>query len=291
MQATRAAFRALRRPGIDLHLFGLDPARTQRHSDFCDLSVDARAAAVPFRSIVDVNAPETLALLREIAPDLLCVFGWSQLVGPEVRAIPKRGVLGWHPSPLPENRGRAVIPWSILQRRTSTALTIFWIDAGMDSGDIAMQVPIPMAADETATTLYAKVEAAGERGIALLFDQGDPASWPRHPQDHAKATVCARRTPEDGRIDWTRPAEEIWTLVRATTHPYPGAFTTHAGRPVILWRAVPVASVAGRGAPGEVLEATDGKLLVQCGDGGALRISEMTGDPVGTIRPHDCLGS
>src|SRR5919198_449065 len=109
----------------------------------------------------DVNAPDTIAAIREADPDLIFVVGWSQLVMDEFIGLPRHGVFGMHPTLLPRHRGRAAIPWAILSGLAKTGVTLFQIaDGTADSGPIIGQVELPIARDETATTLFAKLADA-----------------------------------------------------------------------------------------------------------------------------------
>src|SRR5207253_7347254 len=109
----------------------------------------------------DANAPETVTAVGELDPELIFVVGWSQLVRGELIATAREGVFGMHPTLLPRHRGRAAIPWAILSGLAKTGATLFEISDGTaDSGPILGQVEIPLARDETATTLYEKVTGA-----------------------------------------------------------------------------------------------------------------------------------
>jgi methionyl-tRNA formyltransferase len=135
-------------------------------------------------------------------------------------------------------------------------------------------------ASETAATLYDKHLICLREMLAALVPAFQRDALPRTPQDHAKASFCARRTADDGYIDWQRPAEEIWTLIRATTEPYPGAFTVYASRKAIIWSADLVGDAPYFGLPGQIQDFVDGDALVQCGDGRHVRLRrvEFAGD-------------
>lgn len=179
----------------------LPRSRAHRHSDFVDLRPPAESLGIPVHEISNVNDAKTLNILRSCAPDYAFVIGWSQICGSEFLRIPRGGCVGYHPSLLPENRGRAVIPWTILQGRRETGSTLFWMDEGMDSGDILAQRGFSIAEDETAGSLYRKHLEALDRmleGVLPALERGDA---PRRPQDHSRASYCAKRTPEDGWIE------------------------------------------------------------------------------------------
>jgi methionyl-tRNA formyltransferase len=226
----------------------------------------------------NVNEEALVDRVRSLDPALIYVIGWSQLVKPPLLETPSQGCVGIHPTRLPEGRGRAPIPWTILKGLDRTASTMFTLTEGVDEGDVIGVVELEVDPREDATSLYAKHRDAHvelvRRHTRPLLD----GSAERTPQDHDAATYWPKRDPEDGRIDWTLPAEEVDRLVRAVTRPFPGAFTDlPAGRETI-WRAEPAPGVEAE--PGTwVSEA--GQTLVACGDG-ALRVLEAEGpEPVG----------
>lgn len=245
----------------------LPKGKARRHSDFVDLVPLAQQHQIPVIETPDSNAPEFLEQIRALDPDYLWVIGWSQICRPELLQVPQKAALGFHPAALPQNRGRAVIPWTILQRATSTGATLFWLDEGVDSGDILAQQTFPVTTHETARSLYDKhLKALNQllhQALPLLAEN----QAPRITQDHRQASWCAKRTPEDGLIDWNRSAEDIWTLIRAVGEPYPGAFTHDGDQALIIWEADLVGEAPYCGLPGQVQAITDNGVLVQCGDG------------------------
>jgi methionyl-tRNA formyltransferase len=248
-------------------VFTLAVEYASRHSDFADLSPLAQSYRIPLWHINNINEPEVVAQMQSLKPDYIFVIGWSQILKAAVLRLPKYACIGFHPSLLPQNRGRAVLPWTILQGLRRSGGTLFYLDEGVDSGDILMQKAFDLEPDETARTLYNKITAVLREMIreALpLLESGKP---PRYPQDHSKATYCAKRTPADGLIDWQQPAERIWTLIRAVGDPYPGAFTFHRGRKVIIWEAKFIGSAPYIGLPGQIHAIRQDGVLVQCGDG------------------------
>jgi methionyl-tRNA formyltransferase len=278
-------------------LFTLSLARgARRHSDYVELRPLAERHDVPIVDAPNINAPDALGRLRELAPDYVFVIGWSQICRAELLTVAGRGTLGFHPAPLPENRGRAVIPWTILQNRSETGATLFWIDAGTDSGDVLLQERFPVAADETATTLYAKHLAALDRMLDRAIPMLRDGTAPRTPQDHTRATICAKRSPEDGVIDWRAPANEVWRLVRAVTDPYPGAFTRHRGGPLRIWAADYIGRAPFHGCAGQVHAVDDAGAVVQCGDGEHVLLRCVQSDgarrvaPRAVMRVRDVLG-
>jgi methionyl-tRNA formyltransferase len=224
----------------------------------------------------DVNSPETIAAVREADPDLIFVVGWSQLVMDEFIGVPRLGVFGMHPTLLPRHRGRAAIPWAILSGLAKTGVTLFQIaDGTADSGPIVGHVEVPVAPDETATTLYAKVTDAHlelvRRCVPKLLD----GTAERMPQDTRRASSWPKRTPADGIIDWETRAPYLYDWVRAQTRPYPGAFTFLGDEKVVVWRARPV-ELHDDAPAGTVVARNGDEAVVACGEGG-LVLEEVEG--------------
>jgi methionyl-tRNA formyltransferase len=141
-----------------------------------------------------------------------------------------------HPTLLPQGRGRAAIPWAIIKGLDETGVTLFQLDEGVDTGPIVAQERLPLSPAETATTLYQRVADAHQSLIHrvwwdLVEDRLAPV-----PQDDAQATYWEGRTPDDGRITSAMSVEEAERLVRATTHPYPGAFYEAGDKILRIWR-------------------------------------------------------
>lgn len=278
---------------------GLPPAlvitlpldRAGAHSDFADLGPLAQSCGARLLRIARSDDPVLLETLRDLAPDLVMVIGWSQLVGPDLRAIPRLGVLGFHPAPLPRMRGRAVIPWQILTRQRQGGATLFWIGEGIDDGPIAAQALFPIDPDRiTARELYDRAVTETAALLPALLAEIAAGRTPAETQDHGQASLCARRRPEDGCIDWQRPAAEIELLVRAVGDPYPGATTTLANGTLVTVRRSRLNGRPGYfiGLPGQVQAIEGDVVTVMCGDGACLDLLDWTAD--GRITRHAMLG-
>lgn len=184
-----------------------------------------------------INDEESIAAIKEREIDWLFIIGWSQIAGQNVLDAPKRGVLGIHPTLLPVGRGRAPIPWAIIKGLEQTGVSLFKLDAGVDTGEILAQEILPLADDETATTLYKRVNEAHKTIIRNLWPQLAADTITLQKQDESKATIWEGRTPEDGRITYDMTVAEVDRLVRGTTHPYPGAFyKDQNGKILRVWR-------------------------------------------------------
>lgn len=192
---------------------------------------------IPLYKSPHVNDAGVIEAVKSARLDWLFIIGWSQIAGRELLSVPRKGVLGIHPTLLPQGRGRAAIPWAILKGLPKTGVTLFKLDEGVDTGPIVAQLEIPLSARTTATDLYREVELAH---VALLRDAVPKlldGSLPLIEQDNARATEWPGRKPEDGRIDTSGSVAEAECLVRAVTRPYPGAFTELDGKKLIIWSA------------------------------------------------------
>lgn len=297
VESTAVTFRALIRAGYPPELvITLPLEKSARHSDYVDLRPLARAAGIELAEAAQINAPGVVADLGRRGLDYLFVVGWSQIVSGQMLALVSKGAIGYHPAPLPELRGRAVIPWTILLNRRATGSSLFWMDEGMDSGDLLAQALFDVAEDETAATLIAKHMKALDSMLSRVVPELARGAETRTPQDHTQASYCSKRTAADGLIDWTRSEREVWTLIRAVSDPYPGAFTFSGNRRLVVWVADKVESAPYFGLPGQVQQlATDGSALVACRQGFVrLRCVQMEGGgrvlPAAVLKIHERLG-
>jgi methionyl-tRNA formyltransferase len=260
----------------------VDPDRSGQ----CSFAEPAAALGADLIEAADINAPETVAAIAGLEPELLFVIGWSQLLREPVLALASGGAFGMHPTLLPRHRGRAPIPWAILSGLATTGVTLFQIpDARADSGSIVGQVEVTIAPDETATTLFERLASAHVELIRQLVPAILGGTARRLPQDERRASVWPTRTPADGIIDWQTRAPYLYDWVRAQTRPYPGAFTYLGDSKVVVWSARPVDGVL-TAAPGTVVERRPDGPVVACGGGGALLLDEVEAPeplPVGAL--------
>jgi methionyl-tRNA formyltransferase len=261
----------------------IDPNRSGQCS-FHDVAARLGARLVETR---DVNADETVEAVSALAPDLIFVVGWSQLVREPFIAAARSGVYGMHPTLLPRHRGRAPIPWAILCGLARTGVTLFEItDPTADSGPIVGQVAVPIAPDETATTLFERIAEAHVELVRDAVPRLVDGTAPRILQDDSRASVWPKRTPDDGIIDWDTRAPYLYDWVRAQTRPYPGAFTFAGSERVVVWRARPV-GLDDPAPAGTIVGASPDGPVVACGEG-ALVLEEV--ETTARLEPGARLG-
>ncbi len=262
-----AALRGMLRGGLEIAgVLGLHNRHADRVSDYHDLEPIARQARIAYCAFDKVTDPQVYTFLRGRPFDWLFVIGLSQLIPKDIRNMPTAGAIGFHPTLLPEGRGRAPVAWTILLQRPAAA-NLFFLTDEPDAGDIIEQRPVPVLPDDYAADLIARTNDVLEQMFADLSPAFVSGQVPRVPQDPAKATYYARRRPEDGLINWSQPVEDIYRLIRAVSRPYPGAFTFVNGRKLIIWRAEPVDNNTISEKPGSVLDVRAGRPVVQTGRG------------------------
>ena len=274
-------FDALLRHGFDVA--AVLTHRDDPHEEVWWESLAGRAAtrAVPvhYPEKGDLKTDAFAELVAAYRPEFIFSFYFRWMIPTRVLASAPRGAFNLHGSLLPKYRGRAPVNWVLVNGERETGVSLHTMVAKADAGDLVDQERVPIAGDDTALTLYRKLEPAAEslldRALPLLRE----GRAPLRPMDLAEGSYFGGRTPADGRFEWSWPAQRIYNLVRAVTHPYPGAFVDLGGRRLLVWWAVPEAA-PGAGAPGTVLTADGGGVTVATG-AGALRLVtvQIEGEP------------
>ena len=215
------------------------------------------------------------ALLRELAPDCLVVVAYGRILPQEILDVPPRGCVNIHGSLLPRYRGAAPIQWSVIRGETVTGVTSMFMDAGMDTGDIIDTLTTPIGENETAGELFERLAPLGARLLSTTLAAIADGTVTRRPQNGAEATMAPMLEKAMGRLDLTRPAQELHNQVRGM-NPWPGAFCTAGGKTLKIHET---RVAAGSGAPGTLLCADP--VTVACGEG-ALQL--VTVQPEGKPR-------
>jgi methionyl-tRNA formyltransferase len=226
----------------------LDPP----NGKFDPVKQKALQLGIPVRQHKSLKAPEVHDEFLALHADLAILAFVTQIVPRRVFSAPRLGSICFHPSLLPKYRGASAINWSLINGETATGLTLFWVDQGIDTGPILLQKEVKVEPDDTAGSLYFNkifplgVEAIGE--AVDLIKAGNP---PRIVQDESKASYDPPCRDGHARIDWTKPAQEVYNLVRGCD-PQPGAHTIWQGKMVRVFdaRLQPATDSA---APGQVV--------------------------------------
>lgn len=211
----------------------------------------------------------------EMRPDFALAAGWYYMIPEAFRAAVSKGITALHASLLPAYRGGAPLVWAIINGQTEAGLSLFYLDGGVDSGDLVAQAKFSIGRQETIADVLIKAESASLALVEAYVPQIRLGTAPRTPQALRASRVYPQRSPRDGRIDWSWSAERIYDFVRAQTRPYPGSFTLLADRRVTIWRAAVRPADFLDGPPPEVgrirLLADDpDEVLIGCGSPAAL---------------------
>jgi len=234
----------------------------------------AAKRALPILQPARVREPQFIEEVRALAPDLIVVVAFGQIIPQAILDLPRYGCLNVHTSRLPRHRGAAPIQWAIAEGDSETGVTIMKMDAGLDTGPILTQARTPIIEDDTAATLHDRLGDLGAELLIKTIPDYAAGKIAPVPQPADGATYARKITKEDGLIDWQQPARTIHNRVRAFV-PWPGAYTGREAKGtrslMKIWKTAPVNAA---GEPGKVLASEAGELLVGCGEG-ALRILEV----------------
>ena len=265
--------------GIDVRLVVTHRDNPAESIWFDSVAALAAAQGIPAITPDDPNTAEVLARVRASAPDLLFSFYYRHMLGPDLLGSAK-SALNMHGSLLPKYRGRVPVNWAVIRGERETGASLHHMAIKPDAGDLVDQMAVPILPDDTAGEVFVKVTVAAELVLDRQIDAIAAGRAPRRPLDLAAGSYFGGRKPEDGVIDWSRPAAEVHNLVRGVAPPYPGAFTRIGGDNARVLRtthrAAPTREAAG------TLFVDGGRLFGACGDGRALPILdlEVGGAPV-----------
>jgi methionyl-tRNA formyltransferase len=218
-----------------------------------------------------IRREDSIQHLRDLAPDAMVVVGYGQIIPQAVIDIAPLGIINVHASLLPELRGAAPIQWSIARGYKKTGVTTMRIDAGLDTGDMLLRWETPISPDETAIELSERLAEAGADLLVETLAGLCAGTIQPQTQDDSKATYAPILRKEDGRIDWSNPAQQIHDLIRGF-QPWPGARTTFRGQSLNLWRSRIAGHYSDR-SPGALIH--EHGVFAIGGDGAALELLEV----------------
>jgi len=228
---------------------------------FSPVKETAIAAGIPVHQPEKIRAPEVQELLQKLAPDVIVIIAYGQIIPARLLTIPKLGWINLHASLLPKYRGAAPINWAIVNGETKTGVTTMRIDAGMDTGEILLQKEMDIGRSETAPELAARMSEVGAPLMAETLRGVASASIVPRAQAHEHASNAPMLKKEDGRIDWSRTAQEIFNRIRGFA-PWPGAYTSFRGQSCHIWGEPATNELREPGADG-AQSADTGALLVR----------------------------
>jgi methionyl-tRNA formyltransferase len=257
----------------------------------------AARLALPVCQPERVRLPESVEFLRALGAEAMVVVGYGQIIPQTVIDLAPLGIVNVHASLLPKYRGAGPVQWAILNGETRTGVTTMRIDAGLDTGDILLQQDLPISPNDTAETLAPRLASIGANLVVETLRRLQAGSVDPRPQDNSQASLAPILKKEDGLVDFSRSAADIFNRIRGF-QPWPGAHTKFRGKTLQIVKARPAADAL----PPAELDSTADRLRVGCGHNTSLELLEIqlegkkrssAGDFVRGYRPHprEKLGS
>ncbi len=249
------------------------------NSDFEDLSTIVSDRPIPFKYVNDINHPNNIEWIRSCKPDVIFCFGWSSLIHNEILTLAALGVVGYHPSLLPMNRGRHPIIWAKILGLNKTGSTFFFMDENADTGDILSQVEIPIEFTDNASDIYKRMTEAALYQIGEFLPRLQSNTFERTEQVKTIGNTWRKRSIVDGLVDFRMTTNSICNLVRGLSRPYPGAHCNYNGINCKIWSVEPGNFSETNIEPGKVI-AQNGKVIeIKTGDA-SIKLVEHEIDPL-----------
>lgn len=226
---------------------------------------------IPVYQPVKVKTPEFTEILKELAPEVIVVIAFGQILSKAILDIPRYGCINIHASLLPKYRGAAPIQWAVIDGEKESGVTTMMMDVGLDTGDMLEKTVVPLADDETGGSLHDKLSQAGGKLILSTLQKLQEGTLERVPQTEEGTCYARMLSKSMGDIDWSMKAEEIERLIRGL-NPWPSAYTSWKDRTLKLWKAqaLPADSeevrIVTAAEPGQVV-MSDRQLIIAAGEG------------------------
>lgn len=238
------------------------------NSDFKNLKPIGELNNIPSIYSNNINDEETLFWIRELKPDILMCFGWSNLIKKKVLEVAPMGVIGFHPTLLPNNRGRHPLIWAKVLGLEKSGNTFFFMDEGADTGDIISQKSFNIKNDDDASSLYQKMVDLAMIQIPELHNQLKSGNYIRIPQEKIDGNKWRKRSVKDGLIDFRLSTRQICNLVRALSKPYVGAHIEIENKNYVVWKVKEgkIGAYSKNIEPGKVLSIIENKIEVKTGN-------------------------
>ena len=253
-------------------IVGIVTSKNRDHNDdFCDLTPLAKQYNIPIHYCLNINDKKTIEWIKNHDPDIIFCWGWSQIIGKDLLSVPKMGIVGSHPTLLPENRGRHPLIWSKALGLKKGGLTFFFMDEGADSGPILSQESFNIDHQDTANDLYEKVKVIAIEQIEEFLPKLISNNYRVVEQKSENSSYWRKRTIEDGVIDFRMSQKAIINLVRALSKPYPGAQIIFKNQNITIWEITEYNNEVTKNIePGRVISISNNKPAIKCYDGAVL---------------------
>jgi methionyl-tRNA formyltransferase len=242
---------------------------------------------VPLFIVGSSKASEVSLSCLEFDVGIVC--GWYWILSDEALAQASLGYYGIHNSKLPSYRGSAPVVWAMLQGDWAVGATLYKLEKEVDTGDIYGTARVEIGWEDYIGEVLRRLSIDVCAMVAKAYPKLLAGTAEHEPQSSEWHSYGCKRTPADGKIDWSAPARDIYDEIRAQSRPYPGAWTDRQkGGRIHLWRSE-LAPYPVYGSPGQVFSMKNNHLGVVCGDG-SLVITDWTSDGVNKVRVNDRLG-
>ncbi|HEY5123960.1 MAG TPA: methionyl-tRNA formyltransferase [Ignavibacteria bacterium] len=245
-------------------------------------TIDIRCKLKEFKSFAEQKKKKLYILekqsgLKDIIekekPDLCIVVGWYWKISPEILSSVPNGFIGLHASLLPKYRGFAPLVWAIINGEKRTGISLFYLEDGIDTGNIIGQKQFTISQTDSIRTVLEKSEIYCDKLLKENYLKILSGNASKKSQTNSYASYCSERKPEDGLINWTDSNKNIYNFIRAQSEPYPGAFTYIDSKKIRIWKAN-IFPYPYHGIPGTIIQINSDSAVVVCGQG-ALILNEV----------------
>ncbi len=228
------------------------------------------------------DAVNSLSVLRELAPELIVVVAYGQILPKEILNLPKYGCVNIHASLLPAYRGAAPIQWSVLNGEKKTGVTSMLMAEGLDTGDMLIKRETEIGENETASALHDRLSVMGAEVLIETVKAMEEGTLNPEVQDDSLSTYASRITKEMSALDFGKSAQELHNIIRGIT-----GFTTVEGKRLKVYASVLTGNISGDFENGAITD-TD-RFIVKCGDGNGLRLTEIQPEGKKRMKTEDYL--
>jgi methionyl-tRNA formyltransferase len=262
---------SIAQPDFEISAVVTQPDRPRgrgRETSLSPVKALALAAGIPVYQPEKIKSEEAQNYFQQVAADVVLIIAYGQIIPARLIAIPSLGWINLHGSLLPKYRGAAPINWAIINGETRTGLTTMQIEAGLDTGPMLLKYETEIGPDETAPQLTARLAEAGAPLVVETLRKLAAGDIRPMPQDYSQKTLAPPLKKEDGRVDWSLRAQQIYNRIRGL-QPWPGTFTTFREKICNVWGKPAEQTTSSE--PGSLIAIAD-QLLVACGEGTALKL-------------------
>ncbi len=238
--------------------------KSKFNSDYYDLVKYSKKKKIDTIYSDKINSIKIFRWIKKRKPDIIFCIGWSQLLNKKILNIAPKGVIGYHPSDLPKNRGRHPIIWSLALGLKNIGSSFFYMDSKADTGRIISKKMIKIKKNSDSNSIYKNLIKEGRKQIREIIFKLKKNKLYSFPQKNSQSNYWRKRSEIDGKIDWRMSADNINNLVKALTKPYPGAYFLLKEKKIIIWKSKVINLNTRNFEPGKIIEFNK-HLVIKCG--------------------------